>query len=311
MNVSIRFFILFVLLSTITCGDVLASNEDTSSDREPQYALSQFDDATASLELSGEDSGGIAYARSIAQLYEKLRGVGSSLDRFDDIQLLGLYRATVRTIFYTNDAAYLDDLSRVFNELSRRALLNDQIKESMRNSLVRMRALERLHHLVEMGVLANSQALPPVSFDEGLDRSAPMVLRIDDSGDGLSVTNASIGSGLAIIVTYGPDCSPSKNALVAISSDEELSPLFHERALWLIPVDSRLYLSEISQIASHPAASNVAVAYSRTSWPQVDSWSTPMFYFLNDGAVVHVVRGWPSAYRLREIRQVVRSLQGD
>lgn len=311
MSVSIRFLALFVLFFTISCGDVVASNENTPLDKEPLYALSQFDDAMASLELSGEDSGGIAYASSVAQFYERLRDVGLSLSKLDDIQLLGLYRATVRTIFYTNDAAYLDDLSAVFDELSRRALLNDRIKEGMHNSLMRMRALERFHYLVEVGVLPNSRVPPPMRFDEGIDRSAPMVLRIDGSGDGLRVTNASIGSGLAIIVTYGPDCSPSKNALAAISSDEELSPLFYEHALWLIPVDSRLYLSEISQIASHPAVSNVAVAYNRTSWPQVDSWSTPMFYFLKDGAVAHVVRGWPSAHRLHEIRQVARSLQSD
>lgn len=38
----------------------------------------------------------------------------------------------------------------------------------------------------------------------------------------------------------------------------------------------------------------MVIAFDRAEWPDFDSWSTPMFYFLCDGKLISVVEGWPS-----------------
>ena len=96
-----------------------------------------------------------------------------------------------------------------------------------------------------------------------------------------------------MVVISHPLCHFSRNAMAAIEADPALSKAM-ARSLWLAPVDRKLNLEVIRQWNGEHPEHPMVIAFDRAEWPDFDSWSTPMFYFLRDGKLVSVVEGWPS-----------------
>jgi len=287
-----------VLLAALMGGPAYA--QAVTEDQRSQQ-IEGFRDEVAALHTSGLDSGGVEFARRVSRHYETLRAHYRPMSTLTDRELLDLFKATTTAIFYTNDAAYLPDIVAAFDLLERRGQVTEKVRSDMRSSLVRVRAFDEL---AGQG-LAGENEVPALRQAPDLNQDMPLVIRADGSGRPL-VENYQWQKGLSVIVVYGPHCAPSKKALTAISADRELAEFFRERALWLMPVDDDVHVAAMKQLAMNPASSRVAVAYNRSSWPQIDSWTTPMFYFFDDGTLTHVEKGWRSDTQLETLRTLVR-----
>jgi hypothetical protein len=292
-----------VLLAALMAGPAYA--QAVAEDQRSQQ-IERFRDEVAALHTSGVDSGGLEFARRVSKHYETLRAHYRPMSSLTDQELLDLFKATTTAIFYTNDAAYLPDIVAAFDLLERRGRVTEQVRSDMRSSLVRVRAFDEL---VGQGLASETEA-PALKHAPDLNQDLPLVIRDDGNGRPL-VENYQWQKGLSVIVVYGPHCAPSKKALAAISADMQLSEIFQKRALWLMPVDDDLHVAALMQLATNPASSNVAVAYNRSSWPQIESWTTPMFYFFRDGKLTEVQKGWPSDTQLEAIRRGVLSSGSD
>ena len=288
-----------VLLAALMAGPIYA--QAAAEDQRSQQ-IESFRDEVAALHTSGLDSGGLEFARRVSKHYETLRAYYRPMSSLIDRELLDLFKATTTAIFYTNDAAYLPDIVAAFDLLERRGQVTEKIRSDMRSSLVRVRAFDEL---AGQGLASETEA-PALKHARGLNQDLPLVVRADSSGRPL-VENYQWQKGFSVIVVYGPHCAPSKKALTAISADRELAEFFRKRALWLMPVDDDLHVAALMQLAKNPASSNIAVAYNRSSWPQIESWTTPMFYFFRDGKLTEVQKGWSSDTQLETIRRGVLS----
>ncbi len=292
-----------VLLAALMAGPAYA--QAAAEDQRSQQ-IERFRDEVAALHTSGLDSGGLEFARRVSTHYETLRAHYRPMSSLTDRELLDLFKATTTAIFYTNDAAYLPDIVAAFDLLERRGRTTEKVRSDMRSSLVRARAFDEMARQA----LASETDAPALKHAPGLNQDLPLVIRADGSGRPV-VENYQWQKGLSVIVVYGPHCAPSKKALAAISADMQLSEIFQKRALWLMPVDDDLHVAALMQLATNPASSNVAVAYNRSSWPQIESWTTPMFYFFRDGKLTEVQKGWPSDTQLEAIRRGVLSSGSD
>ncbi|CAN7152960.1 hypothetical protein LJR168_000082 [Pseudoxanthomonas sp. LjRoot168] len=289
-----------VLLAALMAGPAYA--QAAAEDQRSQQ-IESFRDEVAALHTSGLDSGGLEFARRVSRHYETLRAHYRPMSSLTDPEeLLDLFKATTTAIFYTNDAAYLPDIVAAFDLLERRGQATEKVRSDMRSSLVRVRAFDEM---AGQGLASETDA-PALKHAPGLNQDLPLVIRADRSGRPV-VENYQWQKGLSVIVVYGPHCAPSKKALTAISADRELAGFFRKRAIWLMPVDDDLHVAAMMQLAKNPASSNVAVAYNRSSWPQIESWTTPMFYFFRDGKLTEVQKGWPSDTQLETIRRGVLS----
>ena len=294
------------LLAALVSGPALTrASEVPPSQEEGSRQIEWFRDHVAQLHATGIDSGSRQFAESVAQHYGRVRQIYHPVASLSDQQVLDLFLATTTAIFYTNDAQYLPDISSAFEQLHRRSQLSEKVRSDMRSSLIRLRAVDQLHRLSDRGLLADASNVASIQQGEGVRQDRPLLLRAGDPGDHMRLENYIWRKGLSIVVVYGPHCAPSRKALAAISGDKELAAVFQERALWLMPVDDDLHVQALGSLASKGASSNVAVAYNRASWPQIESWTTPMLYFFDDGNLVHVVKGWQSDAQLEAVRQFI------
>ena len=295
-----------VVLAALVSGPALArASEVSPSQEERSLQIERFRDHVAELQTTGIDSGSRQFAESLSEQYKKVRQIYRPIASLSDQQVLDLFRAATTAIFYTNDAQYLPDITSAFDQLHLRSQLTEKVRSDMRSSLIRVRALDHLNRLSGQGLLADASGIAPIQQGVGVRQDLPLLVRAGDAGDPMRLENYIRPKGLSVVVVYGPHCAPSRKALTAISGDRELATFFQDRALWLMPVDDDLHVKELGALASNGASSNVAVAYNRASWPQIESWTTPMFYFFDDGSLVHVVKGWQSDAQLEVIRQFI------
>ncbi|WP_312770273.1 hypothetical protein [Pseudoxanthomonas mexicana] len=295
-----------VVLAALVSGPALTrASEVSPSQEERSLQIERFRDHVAELHTTGIDSGSRQFAESVSQHYERVRQIQRPITSLSDQQILDLFRAATTVIFYTNDARYLPDITSAFEQLHRRSQLSEKVQLDMRSSLIRVRALDQLKRLSDQGLLEDASDVAHIQQGVGVRKDLPLLVRAGDAGDPMRLENYIWPKGLSVVVVYGPHCAPSRKALTAISGDKELATFFQDRALWLMPVDDDLHVQALGSLAKNGASSNVAVAYNRASWPQIESWTTPMFYFFDDGSLVRVVKGWQSDAQLEVIRQFI------
>lgn len=111
-------------------------------------------------------------------------------------------------------------------------------------------------------------------------------------GDRFVRRGLSFGKQTQIIAIGG--CHFADDAMRDIDADPELQRAF-ANARWLLPQEATGSLDRTRD-------SRLVAVYRRDEYPMTDEWSSPVFYFLRDGAVVHKVVGWPKQGRRDELR---------
>ena len=94
-----------------------------------------------------------------------------------------------------------------------------------------------------------------------------------------------------------PGCHFADQALEAIDNDAELGPVFRKYAL---PLASRVDFSSLGNWnTAHKLQYQVTV--SNGDWPGIDFTSSPVFYFIKNGKILHEAPGWSDKDSFRGI----------
>jgi hypothetical protein len=214
----------------------------------------------------------------------------------EDLRLL--YSSARLAAFYTLDEKYVAYMAHDADELARRR--NDttlDLRETYEAFLgVRNFAAAKafLADHPEIG----AENVPGVSGNPA--GGAPAVLTFTESG--IARRSLDLKSGLHVVVVGHPTCHFTQAAVDAIEKDDELRALLGKYATWVAPQDLR-FTSDLyrSWNRSHPGQA-LSLVDKRQDWPaSMDDWSTPTFYFFNDGKLRATVVGWPATGRRKEL----------
>lgn len=300
-----------LLLAIALLSFVMAPVHATSSDADVAigHATHEFDDSVSELDARGLDSGSIGYASAVADAYRAFSSAFPNADELSvlsDESLSNLFRVLHTTVFYTSDARYVPAMQAAAEQIQLRGGLSPAQVNRLYGAYVRTRMFAEAERLVRVHRPQAPRPFPAISKDIHFNTALPAIIKRQD--EGLLITNVRPDPALQVVVTVGPYCAPSQRALRDISSDSLLAAFFRQHALWLLPVDSDLHVDHLKRYSELAAVGNVGVAYDRASWPQVDSWSTPIFYFLRGDRVISKVQGWPKGGRIEEVRRAIQSV---
>jgi len=246
-------------------------------------------------------------AREVGSAYDRIFGSINTRDLtvFSDDDLEALFRATNVVIFYSMRVEDLDRLKNIYRELDSRGLSNENLQSDVYEAHISMRAFSDAANFRAQWGRDNLEPVPIVLQQMDETKAGPTALEIEND-QVLRQHSLSLERGPIIIVISHPLCHFSRNAVHAIEAHTEASDVILSNAVWLAPVDRRLYI-DVLRIwnQEHPEA-KVQIAYKRDEWPMIDSWSTPTFYFLEDGTLKAKVVGWPEQGMMSQLLDAAR-----
>jgi hypothetical protein len=219
----------------------------------------------------------------------------------EDLELL--FQAAYVAFFYTISAGTLDDMQLDLAEMRRRGIAHSGDDAKVYASLIEIRYFGQARAFAKVHPRALTEAVPVVSDDH--IRHGPTAFLVEAGGSKLERRSVDLRNG-RIVVVSSPLCHFSQRAIRSIESDAGLRPLFHDRAVWVVPPDQSTPFATVANWNRlHPHESMV-VAYRREEWPMIDLWETPVFYFMRHDRVVSKVVGWPIAGRKAEIKRSLK-----
>ncbi|MDQ6942457.1 MAG: hypothetical protein M3169_08095 [Candidatus Eremiobacteraeota bacterium] len=219
----------------------------------------------------------------------------------EDVALL--FQAAYVAFFYTISPGPLDDMQLDLAELHRRGIGHSGDDAKVYASLIEIRYFGQARAFAKLHPRALAETVPVVTDDHA--RQGPTAFYVEAGGSKLERRSVDLRNR-RIVVVSSPLCHFSQRAMRSIESDAELRPVFHDRAVWVVPPDQSTPFTTVAKWNRLHLHESMAVAYRREEWPMIDLWETPVFYFLRDGRVVSKVVGWPIAGRKAEIRRSLR-----
>lgn len=231
----------------------------------------------------------------------------------DDDSLSALYQATQSLTFYTHDP----DAARLLAELSTELLERDVTVPLMGrdhsqltyNHLLGARLFDEAESFAEK----HDEVVTPQSFELDRERLAQkrsedgkVVMEINEADEValLEPRNIQIDDGQWLIVTSHPGCGFSREAMEYIDNNESLAAALPERSLWLAEqgaLDNAQWLAEWNR---GTPVTNLAVVDRNHDWPlEIELGRTPVFYFLDNGEIVHKAYGWRDSEQAEELHK--------
>lgn len=252
-----------------------------------------------------------ARARIIGAGYDELlssvRAV-KPLDRASDHELELLYRAARLASFYTGDEKHVRDMASFLDELARRDLATPSHYAHLYEAFIKTRMLTEARELARRHPLPELEPLPALREAPDLVAGQPTEWAIDPSRRELLRRSVDVHRPAQIVVVSHPLCHFSQAAMRDIQADAALGEIFREHARWLAPQDTHLKFDIVQRWNREHPGQETTLAFRREEWPMLDSWGTPTFYFLQDGAVTAKVEGWPKAGRRPELLAALRQI---
>jgi len=292
---------LALVLSFIACS----ASSERQRPSQVETAFNGFDQFQDSVVRSDP------FTRIVAsKIHERYRAQFSSYQTSTALAKLGpndvalLFRAAGADFLYSVSPASLGDMQLDLAELRRRGIARRDNDEKVYAALVESRLFDEARAFAKLHQLASVETVPDV-VDEAV-RKGPTTLLVRDGGKKLVRKSVDLSEGRLIVVVSSPLCHFCQRAIRSIESDAFLRPLIQDNALWIVPPDQSTPFATVATWNRLHPHEQMAFVYRREEWPMVERWETPVFYFLKDGRVVSIVRGWPVAGRKAEIRRSLR-----
>lgn len=210
------------------------------------------------------------------------------------LELQLLYRSAHVAAEVTRDYDHIKDMTGVLIEMEARGQV---VRSIFYTELFKVLVLSR--HLKEASQLqadhpeVNFSKLPDFLISPTLNQETPTAWSVNIKTNEYYRHNVLLAGSQIIIVSH-PSCHFTWNALVAIESDPILSRVFFSHATtWLLPQSGNIDLEAMDRLNTRFPGIKAKIAFDQKEWRQLDTWATPTFYFLNNGAVVSKVVGWP------------------
>ena len=214
----------------------------------------------------------------------------NQIGHHSDETLRKKFAAAEIAAFYSVEESMSLEMLQLFLEMQRRKLTTPSDEEAIAGALILTRSFDELKSINFSNPLPANFGIPQIETASNYQINLPDVLRIKDNK--LIKESVATRAGLVVVIS-SPLCGFSQEATKAIESDEDLSLFFRERSLWLVPPARQLQLDIINKWnAQHQ---NPFVLTNKiTSWPLVDRWQTPTFYFIDaNGQILDRIDGWP------------------
>ncbi len=222
------------------------------------------------------------------------------LANMPDGDLRALMIAAQLAAFYSYDDTILDDAMTDLRLLDKRGLARTADFGEAYRLLIGNRRFDDARMFLDKHPSLN-ETPPPLLLGLRPGWHGAAEMRIGDAARTLVWTPVDLGKLPRIVVIGHPLCHFTQNAIRAIEADPTLNVLFARHAKWLAPQDQTTDFGLFGEWnLQHPEAATT-ITYRAAEFTLIDNWSTPMFYFIDDGRVVARITGWPKEGRRAEI----------
>lgn len=289
---------LFAAIFGLSAADGMAAPQTTVSAR---YA----DMDRAHRDFSRTDLSTTAFNREVGGWYRTFLGAAAGAPdagALSDQDLATTYKAAELASFYTLDPGHARDLAAVTAELSRRGKLQASQVDVAYQTLLAARLFDQANSWRDRYRLAQSSAGMNVADPLGSQYTGPSLLAFGAAERAL-VRKPFPLKGKQIIAVTHPLCHFSANALNAVFADEQLRERLRGTMTLLVPQRRESAMQPFHEWNARHSATPFNIAYRIGDWPAIETWNTPIFYFMHDGVVVDKVDGWPKdGSRMAELR---------
>lgn len=244
---------------------------------------------------------------AIAAAYAEMAREHKPLDRISDHDLELLYRGAQRESYYTHDPMTIRDMASHLNALQGRGLASKDHYLHMYEAFIGARMLIEARALAGQHPMPELEVLPKLHEAADLVPGQPTEWAVNPNKRELLRRSVDLQPVQVVVVSH-PLCHFSQHAMRDIQADPVLREVFLKNAKWLAPQSNHLDLDVIQQWNRDHPGQETTLTFRRDEWPMIDSWATPTFYFLTNGAVSAKVEGWPKEGRRSELLGALRQV---
>ena len=152
------------------------------------------------------------------------------------------------------------------------------------------------------------EALPEFREAEDIQADGPTEWVVHPTKYELLRRNVALRDPIKVVVVSHPLCHPSSRAMRDIQADPVLRELFRAHAKWLAPQAGRLNVKILQKWNQEHPGQETTLTFRREEWPMIETWSTPTFYFRENGVLKPKVEGWPKEGRRAELLAAFRQV---
>ncbi|HMG55608.1 MAG TPA: hypothetical protein VK601_19050, partial [Kofleriaceae bacterium] len=241
------------------------------------------------------------------ELFAPLPVTGQSGHRTGD-ELDLLFRAASVTASYTANERHVHAMTSILAAQDGRGLAANAEYRRTYEALVAARMLSDAREFARRHPLQEFDALPELNEAVDLTVGRPTEWTVDPHKRALLRRNAALDAVQIVVVSH-PLCHFSQAAMRDIQADPVLGEVFRVHAKWLAPPDGSIHFDVVQKWNSMHPHQETTLTYRREEWPMIDSWDTPTFYFIKDGAVAAKLTGWPREGRRAELMDAARQVE--
>lgn len=278
--------ILFLAITALPFAGTAAGDTLAERANDLYRALSQLDDIETMGRSERAERVQRAYDLAFANEFTG-DALGSRSD--DDLHLLFDVASTVS--FENPDGMVYKDALSALQRLGDKA--NGHEVRSAQGMLFQARRVRELDAF--NNAQANAGTRLPTPAIKGYARHHSVLVVTDAF---LPVKAVDIARGPRVVVVAHPLCHFTQAAMHAIGGNPRLKELMRKNTVWIAPPDRNMDFTAFSDWNDKHPEAPISIAYSYSTWPELDEWGTPTFYFFKDGALIDTVVGWPRGGRM-------------
>jgi hypothetical protein len=239
--------------------------------------------------------------------YDEMAAPVRTLDRISDHDLELLYRGAQRASFYTHDPRIIQGMASYLNSLQERGLASKDHYLQMYEAFIGARMLTEARALAKQHPMPELEVLPELHEAADVVPGRPTEWVVDPNKRELLRKSVDLQSVQVVVVSH-PLCHFSQRAMRDIQADPVLREIFLAKVKWMAPQSNHLDFDVIQQWNREHPGQETTLTFRRDEWPMIDSWATPTFYILKNGAVSAKVEGWPKEGRRSELLGALRQV---
>lgn len=253
----------------------------------------------------------IDISESLPLCFEKLFYINSRLPDLNNVkksELIDLFKAAAKATFYSSDKKYALDMLRIFQALEVFGVPNKAVIAKLYDALLVTRLIDDAKKLGQKYPFAVTEPLPHFRTDRDIPDGSATEWVVSQASRTLTRRVVSLEKGAQVIVLSHPFCHFSRNAHEAITADSGLMKVMQPHTKWLVPQSPGFVFDPIQKWNAQHQDAAMTIAYSRKEWPSIKEWSTPVFYFYKDGALVTSFLGWPKEGNMSQLKSSLKMI---
>jgi hypothetical protein len=257
------------------------------------------------LERSARDDHDLLKLRLREHYHSTLSPVliqASELMSTEDVRRVFLAARVI--LLHAHEERYLRDMQAMFDVLVSRGAATGLDARELYAAMVLLRRFEAAKRLAESHRIDIKSRLPTLRTLPEVQSPRYRVMAAT-SLDNLEIRHWAPPAGRSIVVVAGPDCARSRKAVMDITADADLAPIFENRSIWLAPPTLSADTGRTMDWLREGAQSNRFAVFAEEDWPDIDMYETPVFFVMEDGVVKKTIRGWLPPESMTELRNTL------